>query len=147
MFNQPMYGQGAAPSQMQRLNLMQQQMPQYQPPFNPMPQPSPSFLNGRAVTSLEEARAVVPPFDGSSVYMPSANENKIYIKYLDLNGLPVFQTYVLEQAQEQPVYAERAVVAELAARVAKLEERLKGAEQNVQSNAVNANDVNLASQQ
>lgn len=54
----------------------------------------PAPLNGRIVTGLEEARASQIPLDGTISYFPSPAENVIYAKFLDMNGLPVFLTYV-----------------------------------------------------
>lgn len=47
--------------------------------------------------SVDEARAAQIDFDGSVSYFPSPAENKIYTKTTDLNGLPVFVTYVAEK--------------------------------------------------
>ena len=93
---------------------------------------------GRIVTGIEEARAAQIPLDGTPIYFPSPAENKIYVKYVGMNGTPVFNVYELSVQGKQPVYADSAVVAALQQRVEQLERLVKGGGSNVQSNAVTA---------
>lgn len=59
----------------------------------------PSYLKGRMVTSIDEAKASQFDLDGTITFFPSLNENKIYAKTLDNNGLPVFLQFVMQQEQ------------------------------------------------
>lgn len=134
-FNNGMYG--ADPSLRQRYEMMQRQQMQQQYPQN-YQQAYPT-INGRIVTGMEEARAAQIPLDGTQMYFPSPSENKVYVKCIGLDGMPVFQTFVLQQEVQKPiVYADGNTVAELQRRVEKLEEMLKGAVKN-ESDAVNTN--------
>lgn len=116
------YAYGATPNMRSRLEAMQQQ---YSIPQNNYSAPS-NMVIGRVVTGMEEARAAQIPLDGTPVYFPSPAESKIYIKYVGMNGAPVFNVYELASENKQPVYAESAVVAALQQRVEQLERMLKG---------------------
>ena len=121
------YAQGATPQMQQRLNYLQQQyrQPQYQPQMLPT-QMSGTYLRGRIVTGVDEAKAAQIDMDGTSTFFPCPAEGKIYEKSIDLNGLPTFRVYQLAQPQEhkQPVYAERNSVDNLIKRVDNLEKQL-----------------------
>lgn len=112
-----MYGQFQNPynnpySVMQnRLSNLEQQYQQYKPQM-------PTVLNGRMVTGIEEARASQIALDGTPSYFPSPAENKIYVKSLDMNGLPVFMVYELQT----PMMAEKS---NLECRVEALENKIK----------------------
>lgn len=131
-----MYGQqyapnpymGAAPQMQQRLNYLQQQQQAYQQPQMFPTQMSGTYLKGRVVTGMDEAKAAQIDLDGTSTFFPCPAEGKIYEKSIDLNGLPMFRVYQLNnpQEQKQPVYAERNSVDRLAERVDKLEKQLQG---------------------
>lgn len=130
-----MYGQynpymGATPQMQQRLNYLQQQQQQqaYQQPQMFPTQMSGTYLKGRVVTGMDEAKAAQIDLDGSSTFFPCPAEGKIYEKSIDLNGLPVFRVYQLSNPQEQKqvVYAERSYVDNLIQRVDKLEKQLGG---------------------
>lgn len=111
---------GATPAMRQRLNDLQRGY--YGTPYMP-PQ-----MNGRIVTSIEEAKAAQIPFDGSSTFFPSPAEGRVYEKFLGLDGLPVFRVYAIMKAEEskRPLYAEAATVAELKARLDALEKQIGG---------------------
>lgn len=135
-----MYGQqygyrpGIYPDQQARLAALreyqlQQQMQQSIPyPQGPVQIP----MQGRLVASIEEAKVAQVPPDGSSIYFPCPSEQKIYVKSMDLNGNAVFETYTLVRDTEaKPCYAEASALEALQARVLELENKLKGASENV----------------
>lgn len=81
----------------------QQQRPQLQqlPTAAPVQQSQPVQvigLQGRPVSSIEEAKACPANFDGSQQFFPDKAAGKIYVKYIDLNGLTVFETYEKKHA-------------------------------------------------
>lgn len=99
------------------------------------------MLNGRVVTGIEEARAAQIPLDGTMVYFPSPAEKKIYVKSIGLDGMPLFNVYemaVAPSGANNIVYADNAAVIALQRRVEQIENILKGAASNVQSNANDA---------
>lgn len=128
---------GAAPDMRRRLDMMQRQQAYQQPYMTPPVMPPQNGINGRIVTSIEEARAAQIPLDGTAVYFPAPAENKIYVKYIGLDGMPVFNVYQIANEVKQPVYAEAGALQALQQRVAQLESMVKGEVQNVQSNADN----------
>lgn len=110
--------------------------------FNPYPNqvpypvrntqpPMPTSLVGRLVTNIEEAKAIpLEFFDGTGMYMPSPSEGKIFVKYINSMGLPVFETYV-KQVDTTPT---------LETRIQRLENILK--ELGYDDKPANANSVN-----
>ncbi len=100
-----------------------------------------SALSGRIVTGLEEARASQIALDGTISYFPSPAENKIYAKYIDMQGLPVFLTYELQRnvVPVQPQYVDNSMFATLQSKVEALEKALKGDVVNEQPTNANAN--------
>lgn len=115
-----------------RLIELQRQQQAYQQPGAPA-------LKGRAVTSIDEARAAQIDLIGIN-YFPCPAEGKIYEKSIDLNGLPVFRVYELARQPEPQkiVYAEQSLVDKLLERVNKLEKQLGGI--NNEPDAVIRND-------
>ena len=121
---------------------MQANYPQTFPQRYPQQQiqmPMNSIVKGRVVTGIEEARAAQVDLDGTPSYFPSLGEGKIYVKYIGMDGLPVFQAFVVEQpkAQMQGVTLEA-----LAQRVQCIEnaiQNMNGGANNVQSNGNDAN--------
>lgn len=99
--------------------------PYYNPAF-PAYQPPQRLagLKGRMVSGLEEARAAQIDFDGSVSYFPCPSEGKIYTKSIDLNGMPVFMTYAVQEAP-QPLYADGTALGEIKARLSAVERVLK----------------------
>lgn len=93
------YAMGAGPAMQQRLQYMQEMQGQAITP--PQQYNNSPFLNmagglrGRAVTSIEEARAAQIELDGTIFYFPSLAENKIYTKSVGLDGMPIFNVYSL----------------------------------------------------
>lgn len=94
----------------------------------------PAIIKGRVVTGIDEARAAQIDLDGSMSYFPSPAENKIYVKFVGLDGAPVFSVYKREtsEAGQAGVSLEA-----LAKRVEALEAQVKGAISNVSA----ANDA------
>lgn len=127
------FAMGAGPAMQQRLQYMQEMQGQAMTP----PQQynnSPAFLNmagglrGRAVTSIEEAKAAQIELDGTIFYFPSLAENKIYTKSVGLDGMPIFNVYSLGTTRDNNLSLES-----LSKRVELLEDKLKGAVYNVSS--------------
>ncbi len=90
----------------QRLNQMEQQYPQFannNPMFqNPQPmqnqmQPISNILKGRAVTSIDEAKAAMIDLDGSVFVFPDIANKKIYTKQINLDGTASLNVYGLEE--------------------------------------------------
>ena len=103
----------------QRLSYMEQQYPQFAPTpqiqpnsqqypaFNPrlqgIPQNTPQYqpqtgyIKGRAVTSLDEAKASMIDFDGSLHVFTDIANGKIYTKQINLDGTASLKVYTLEQ--------------------------------------------------
>lgn len=88
--------------QMQRLAQMeqlQQQQYQMQQPQQ-MQQPS---INIKQVTSIEETKVFTPDFSGAKMYFEDVINNKIYVKYMDLNGLPITKVYAIDNTPPKNV--------------------------------------------
>lgn len=132
-------------------NMYRPNMPIYPQRFQSYPQPqmqgqmtmNNNILVGRVVTGIDEARAAQVPLDGSPSYFPSMGEGKIYVKYIGMDGLPVFQTFVVE-AQNKPQTAPGITLESLAQRVQCIENAIQnyinaGGVNNAQSNGNDAN--------
>lgn len=130
----------------------QQQMPQgYQQQFAPMQQmqPMPQIMKGRIVASLDEVKAAQIDLDGSFTYFHCPAENCIYAKAIDINGMPVIQTYKLsnDQAAAPKRYADAETVEALQQKVTSLEIYLKGEVPNANESVHNDANIQPASQQ
>lgn len=77
--------------------------PQYYPPSLPYRYEQSMGLKGRPVASIEEARASMIDFDGSTFYFPDAAKKNIYTKRINMDGTSSLETYTL---QEQPAVPE-----------------------------------------
>lgn len=126
-----MYGQynpyaGATPQMQQRLNYLQQQQQTYQQPQMFPTQMSGTYLKGRIVTGMDEAKAAQIDLDGTSTFFPCPAEGKIYEKLIGLDGLPIFRVYQINNSQKQPAYAEQNIVDRLVERVDRLEKQIGG---------------------
>ena len=100
----------------------------------------PTNIMGRLVTGIDEARAAQVALDGTPSYFPIMGEGKIYVKYIGMDGLPVFQTFVVEAQKQQA--APGITLESLAQRVQCIEnaiQNLNGGVNNVQPNANDAN--------
>ena len=82
-YNQPNYMQ---PSQF------------YQQPYR-YEQP---MLKGRPVASIEEARASMIDFDGSTFYFPDAAKKNIYTKRINMDGTSSLDVYTLQEKPQVP---------------------------------------------
>lgn len=100
-------------------------------------------IKGRIVTNADEVKAAPIDLDGSITFFPCPAENCIYAKSIDLNGGALLQKFILEQPKQQPQYAEITQLQQLTDRVIRLENFLKGGNDNVQSNA-NVNEQSNA---
>ena len=112
----------------------QQRYPQQQ-----MQMPVNNIVKGRVVTGIEEARAAQVDLDGTPSYFPSLGEGKIYVKYIGMDGLPVFQTFIVEQPKPQ---MQGISLESLAQRVQNIEnaiQNMNGGASHVQSNGDDAN--------
>ena len=112
----------------------QQRYPQQQ-----MQMPVNNIVKGRVVTGIEEARAAQVDLDGTPSYFPSLGEGKIYVKYIGMDGLPVFQTFIVEQPKPQ---MQGISLESLAQRVQNIEnaiQNMNGGAGHVQSNGDDAN--------
>ena len=131
----------------------------YRPPYNGYPQakgnypqtypqrypqqqmqmPVNNIVKGRVVTGIEEARAAQVELDGTPSYFPSLGEGKIYVKYIGMDGLPVFQTFIVEQPKPQ---MQGISLESLAQRVQNIEnaiQNMNGGAGHVQPNGNDAN--------
>ena len=98
-----------------------------------------NIVKGRVVTGIEEARAAQVDLDGTPSYFPSLGEGKIYVKYIGMDGSPVFQAFVVEQPKPQ---MQGIRLESLAQRVQNIEnaiQNMKGDAGNVQPNGNDAN--------
>lgn len=112
----------------------QQRYPQQQ-----MQMPVNNIVKGRVVTGIEEARAAQVELDGTPSYFPSLGEGKIYVKYIGMDGLPVFQTFIVEQPKPQ---MQGISLESLAQRVQNIEnaiQNMNGGAGHVQPNGDDAN--------
>ena len=136
----------------QRLNNYQAQMPQIpayqQQQFVPQP-PMPLMMKGRTVASLDEVKAAQIDLDGSLTYFPCPADNCIYAKAIDMNGMPVIQTYKLSFEKEAipKRYADAEVVEALQQKVTSMERYLKGEVPNANESVHNDANIQPASQQ
>lgn len=73
-----------------------------QMPMQQMPQQSPPSLKGRAVTCIDEVKAITPDFDGSVSIFTDYGNGKIYTKQLTDNGTSAINTYVLIREEPKP---------------------------------------------
>lgn len=88
----------------QRLNQMEQQFPQYSQPYGNQQSSQPIMaLKGRAVTSLDEAKAAMIDLDGSMFIFPDIANKKIYTKQINLDGTATLNTYNLDEPITTPV--------------------------------------------
>lgn len=110
------------------------QMPDM-PPYLMRPNNGPSFIKGRPVSSIEEARVAQIDLDGSIFFFPDLGNKKIYTKKINTDGTATLNCYSLDMnpVNDRPEYASKEEVAELKAILNGIVERLKG--QNTTPNA------------
>lgn len=80
-------------------------------PQQPLPQQQ-TFLRGRMVSSIEEARASAIDFDGSVFYFPDLANRRIYTKQINVDGTASLNMYVLQPIPEQSPAAQEYVTRE-----------------------------------
>ena len=98
-----------------------------------------NIVKGRVVTSIEEARAAQVDLDGTPSYFPSLGEGKIYVKYIGMDGLPVFQTFIVEQPKPQMPGISLESLAQRVQNIENAIQNMNGGAANVQSNGDDAN--------
>lgn len=154
---QQMYGERMAQLQQQYPQFFQQQQqyPQYNSNQQAQPQQAqqqpvqrqPEYLSGRAVTSVDEVRAVsADPLGGIGVYTDVGNK-KIYTKQINTDGLAVLNTYVLDETPppappEPKEYVEKSEVSTLFEQITYLTNKvdsLEGALSNAAATAATNN--------
>ena len=131
----------------------------YRPPYNGYPQvqgnypqtypqrypqqqmqmPVNNIVKGRVVTGIEEARAAQVELDGTPSYFPSLGEGKIYVKYIGMDGLPVFQTFIVEQPKPQMPGISLESLAQRVQNIENAIQNMNGGAVNVQPNGNDAN--------
>lgn len=82
----------------------QTQQNQYTPQYVQRSVQPQSYLKGRLVSSVEEARATSIDFDGSIFYFPDLANRRIYTKQINLDGTATLNMYEL---REMPVVSEQ----------------------------------------
>ena len=131
----------------------------YRPPYNGYPQaqgnyqqtypqrypqqqmqmPVNNIVKGRVVTGIEEARAAQVDLDGTPSYFPSLGEGKIYVKYIGMDGLPVFQSFIVEQPKPQMPGISLESLAQRVQNIENAIQNMNGGAGHVQSNGDDAN--------
>ena len=131
----------------------------YRPPYNGYPQvqgnypqtypqrypqqqmqmPVNNIVKGRVVTGIEEARAAQVDLDGTPSYFPSLGEGKIYVKYIGMDGLPVFQSFIVEQPKPQMPGISLESLAQRVQNIENAIQNMNGGAGHVQPNGNDAN--------
>ena len=108
-------------------------------PQQQMQMPVNNIVKGRVVTGIEEARAAQVELDGTPSYFPSLGEGKIYVKYIGMDGLPVFQTFIVEQPKPQMPGISLESLAQRVQNIENAIQNMNGGAVNVQPNGNDAN--------
>ena len=108
-------------------------------PQQQMQMPVNNIVKGRVVTGIEEARAAQVDLDGTPSYFPSLGEGKIYVKYIGMDGLPVFQAFIVEQPKPQMPGISLESLAQRVQNIENAIQNMNGGAVNVQSNGDDAN--------
>ena len=98
-----------------------------------------NIVKGRVVTGIEEARAAQVDLDGTPSYFTSLGEGKIYVKYIGMDGLPVFQTFIVEQPKPQMPGISLESLAQRVQNIENAIQNMNGGAVNVKSNGDDAN--------
>ena len=98
-----------------------------------------NIVKGRVVTGIEEARAAQVDLDGTPSYFPSLGEGKIYVKYIGMDGLPVFQTFIVEQPKPQMPGISLESLAQRVQNIENAIQNMNGGAGHVQPNGDDAN--------
>lgn len=133
-------------------NGYQQPYPQTYNSFQQPANPTATIIKGRIVTGVEEARAAQVDLDGTISYFPSPAENKIYVKYVGMEGIAVFNVYSMDENNNATTKSATAPAPNdgleaLAKRVDAIEIQLKGVIGNVQPATADAANGNGAAAQ
>ena len=104
-----------------------------------MQMPVNNIVKGRVVTGIEEARAAQVDLDGTPSYFPSLGEGKIYVKYIGMDGLPVFQSFIVEQPKPQMPGISLESLAQRVQNIENAIQNMNGGAVNVQPNGNDAN--------
>ena len=121
---------------------IQANYPQTYPQRYPQQQiqmPLNNIVKGRVVTGIDEARAAKVDLDGTPKYVPSLGEGKIYVKYIGMDGLPVFQTFIVEQPKPQMPGISLESLAQRVQNIENAIQNMNGGAVNVQPNGNDAN--------
>ena len=108
-------------------------------PQQQLQMPVNNIVKGRVVTGIEEARAAQVDLDGTPSYFPSLGEGKIYVKYIGMDGLPVFQTFIVEQPKPQMPGISLESLAQRVQNIENAIQNMNGGAVNVQPNGNDAN--------
>ena len=108
-------------------------------PQQQMQMPMNNIVKGRVVTGIEEARAAQVDLDGTPSYFPSLGEGKIYVKYIGMDGLPVFQSFIVEQPKPQMPGISLESLAQRVQNIENAIQNMNGGAVNVQPNGNDAN--------
>ena len=98
-----------------------------------------NIVKGRVVRGIEEARAAQVDLDGTPSYFPSLGEGKIYVKYIGMDGLPVFQSFIVEQPKPQMPGISLESLAQRVQNIENAIQNMNGGAVNVQPNGNDAN--------
>ena len=110
-------------------------LPYYNRPAGYYEQPNMGGIKGRPVTSIEEARASMIDFDGSTFYFPDINNQTIYAKQINLDGTASMRIYQLVEkdlSTKEPEYATKQDLENFKIEIQKL---MKGGTDEPESNA------------
>lgn len=121
----PMAGAQQRLMQMEQQQQQQQQQQQY----------IQASIKGRAVTSIEEAKAAMIDLDGSIFVFPDVANKKIYTKQINLDGTASLNTYSLDAPVVGPVKSWEDVTASMQGEIDSLKEELRNVQSTIQSNA------------
>ena len=100
-------------------NMNNQNFMNYGQNYQPVNQPTGIRFNINPVASIEEAKALQTPMDGSILYLVNGSKGEIYSKSLAPNGAVDFRIYT--QKKEEVVDESQVALANLQKRVESLE--------------------------
>ena len=137
MYDYNLYRQAYNPYPQIQANYQQTYPQRY--PQQQIQMPVNNIVKGRVVTGIEEARAAQVDLDGTPSYFPSLGEGKIYVKYIGMDGLPVFQTFIVEQQKPQMPGISLESLAQRVQNIENAIQNMNGGAVNVQPNGNDAN--------
>jgi hypothetical protein len=120
-------------------------------PQNQIPQPAAFNLKGRPVGSIDEARASMIDFDGTTFYFPDVARRCIYTKRINMDGTSSLETYQLVETPTAPILTGDFVTNDTFNKtiqdIVKQIDSMKGMINNVQQPANGGNTTANATQQ